>query len=87
MPDIRDDVSTHARKKDQFVFCMHLWEQFSHYIQFVLKSSKLKTHENHVACKLLKLWDLLKWPAAGNGNNTHSNERTQRITSIFVQHD
>lgn len=44
-------------------------------------------YKNHVARKLLELRDLLKCPAAGNGNNTHSKETTQRITSIFVQHD
>lgn len=43
--------------------------------------------KNHVARELLELWDLFKCSAAGNGNNTHSKEMAQRITSIFVQHD
>lgn len=45
-------------------------------------------YKNHVARKLLELvQDLFKYLAAGNGNNTHSKEMAQRITSIFVQHD
>lgn len=44
-------------------------------------------YQNHVARELLELRDLFKCPAAGNGNNTHSKEMAQRITSIFVQHD
>lgn len=44
-------------------------------------------YKKHVARELLELRDLFKCPAAGNGNNTHSKEMAQRITSIFVQHD
>lgn len=43
--------------------------------------------QTHVAPEIPELRDLLKCPAAGNGNNTHSKEMAQRITSIFVQHD
>lgn len=43
--------------------------------------------KTHVAPEFLELRDLLKCSAAGNGNNTHSKEMAQRITSIFVQHD
>lgn len=43
--------------------------------------------KTHVATEFLEPRDLLKCSAAANGNNTHSKEIAQRITSIFVQHD
>lgn len=43
--------------------------------------------QSHVAAEFLELRDLLKCSAAGNGNNTHSKDTAQRITSIFAQHD
>lgn len=43
--------------------------------------------KTHVAPEFFQLRALLKCSAAANGNNTHSKEVAQRITSIFVQHD
>lgn len=81
------EASEHMAEKRSLCICIHLWQQFSRYTQFVLKCSGLKYSKNHVAHKLLQLRDLFKCPDAENGNNTHSKEMAQRITSIFVQHD
>lgn len=58
---------------------MHLWEQFPHYAQSVLKWPGLKCSKNLlVARELLELRDLLKCAAAANGNNTHGKETAQQ---------
>lgn len=74
-------------KKRSLCICMHLWETVFPLHPVRAQVGWTEMYKNHVARELHELRDLFECPAAGNGNNTHSKEMTQRITSIFVQHD